>query len=63
MCNLFSKERLQIDHWLPLSLGNPLTRKNAVLLCKSCNSSKKDKLPTLKFNENIVRKIESLLFS
>ena len=42
-CN--SIERLSIDHHYPLSKGNPLTLNNAVLLCKSCNSSKNNKLP------------------
>lgn len=42
-CN--SKERLEIDHHYPLSKGFGLTLKNAVLLCKSCNSSKHNKMP------------------
>ena len=40
-----SIENLCIDHIYPLSLGNPLTRTNACVLCKLCNCSKKDKLP------------------
>ncbi len=36
---------LSIDHHVPLSFGAPLTRANAVLLCRSCNSRKASKLP------------------
>jgi len=43
--NCESKDNLCIDHHKPLSKGYPLNRKNAVLLCKSCNSSKNDKSP------------------
>ena len=43
--NCGAKEDLCIDHNYPLSRGYALTRKNAVLLCRSCNSSKLDKLP------------------
>lgn len=43
--NCGSTKKLTIDHHLPLAKKNPLTIKNAVVLCKSCNSSKKDKLP------------------
>jgi len=42
-CN--SDKDLCIDHHYPLYLGNPLTISNAVLLCRSCNSSKSIKLP------------------
>ena len=38
-------ENLQIDHHYPLSKGFGLSLKNAVLLCKQCNISKRDKLP------------------
>ena len=38
-------ENLELDHHNPLSRGNSLNRSNAVILCKSCNSSKKDKSP------------------
>lgn len=38
-------QTLCIDHHYPLSAGNPLTRKNAVILCNSCNASKSNKLP------------------
>ncbi len=43
--NCGDKKSLEFDHHYPLSLGNPLTLSNAVLLCKSCNSSKSNKLP------------------
>jgi 5-methylcytosine-specific restriction endonuclease McrA len=37
-CN--SRDDLCIDHHNPLYLGNALTRSNAVVLCRKCNSSK-----------------------
>ncbi len=37
--------RLALDHNMPLSAGFPLELGNAVLLCNSCNSSKRDKFP------------------
>lgn len=40
-----SKNKLSIDHHKPLSKGFPLKIGNAVLLCRSCNSSKRDKDP------------------
>ena len=43
--NCGCKENLTIDHHKPLSKGFPLSRLNAVVLCKSCNSSKHDKSP------------------
>ena len=42
-CN--AEDNLAIDHHYPLSKGHALTRENAVVLCRSCNSSKGDKLP------------------
>ena len=36
-------DRLEVDHVYPLSKGYGLTPDNAVILCKSCNSSKRDK--------------------
>jgi len=43
--NCGTTNNLEIDHHYPLSKGNPLTRTNAVVLCRSCNSSKHTKLP------------------
>jgi len=43
--NCGSRERLEIDHHYPLSRGHKLTLDNAVLLCKSCNCSKGNKMP------------------
>ena len=43
--NCGSTDRLQIDHHNPLSKGNVLSKNNAVVLCISCNSGKRDKLP------------------
>ncbi len=43
--NCKSKENINIDHHNPLLLGFALSRNNAVLLCKSCNSSKGSKMP------------------
>ena len=56
-------KKLEIDHWHPLSKGNPLTRENAVLLCKYCNCSKGNKEPNEHFTEIITNKIETKLTS
>lgn len=40
-----STEKLTIDHHMPLSLNEGLSRSNAVILCKSCNCKKHKKLP------------------
>ena len=37
-CN--SKENLSVDHYRALSKGHALTQSNAIILCRSCNSSK-----------------------
>lgn len=42
-CN--KSKHLCIDHIYPLSRGHALTRKNACILCKHCNSSKGNKNP------------------
>ena len=43
--NCGATDDLCIDHHKPLSKGNPLTRKNAVLLCNKCNTEKWAFLP------------------
>lgn len=40
-----SDDRLAIDHVHPLSKGGKLEPGNVVILCKSCNSTKKNKTP------------------
>lgn len=40
-----STKSLSVDHVLPLDKGFGLSPSNAVLLCKSCNSTKRDKMP------------------
>jgi 5-methylcytosine-specific restriction endonuclease McrA len=45
-----STDELHVDHYLPLSKGNPLRSGNAIILCKSCNSSKRTR-PASKFFE------------
>ena len=39
-------ESIHIDHLYPLSEGNALTQNNAIILCRSCNSSKGVKNPS-----------------
>ena len=59
--NCDCKENLTIDHHQPLSKGFPLARDNAVVLCKSCNSSKNDKLPEDFYNFYDLMLIEKIL--
>lgn len=50
-----------IDHWLPLSKGHALTMANAVLLCRSCNSSKNNRLPSTMYTATVIAQIEEQL--
>ena len=64
ICGKTQKEEgqtLAIDHWMPLSNGNPLTMSNSVLMCRSCNSSKHDKLPSVRYDAETVKRIERSL--
>jgi 5-methylcytosine-specific restriction endonuclease McrA len=56
-----SVKSLCLDHWYPLSRGYPMTRKNAVLLCFSCNASKSNKLPSQIYSQDIINNIEGIL--
>lgn len=56
-CN--STDRLEIDHFYPLSKGNALTRKNAILLCRSCNAKKRDKLPVNFFTQDQLNDLQN----
>ena len=58
-CN--SENNLHIDHHYPLSKGHPLTRNNAVLLCRSCNSIKNSKLPEDFYSEDKLKQLENIL--
>lgn len=54
-------DRLEIDHHYPLSLGHALSFNNAVLLCKSCNSSKNDRLPEDFYTKEQIERLQCLL--
>lgn len=43
-CNELSNERLQIDHFIPLSRGGVNQARNLVAACQSCNAEKGDML-------------------
>lgn len=58
-CN--TTENLTIDHHKPLSKGYALDRYNAVLLCKSCNSSKWNKTPEEFYNEKDLELLDFML--
>lgn len=59
--NCGSGKNLSIDHHCPLSKGNPLKIDNAVLLCKSCNSSKRDTSPEVFYSKNKLKKLNKKL--
>ena len=40
-----SRDRITVDHFIPLSLGGADILRNLVPACRSCNSSKQDKEP------------------
>jgi hypothetical protein len=58
--NCGSKENLAIDHHVPLSKGKQLTLSNAVILCRSCNSSKKDKMPKDFYSKEQLQELRGL---
>jgi 5-methylcytosine-specific restriction endonuclease McrA len=43
-----SSENLELDHFIPWSLGGNTTLENCMVLCKSCNMDKYNKLPITK---------------
>jgi 5-methylcytosine-specific restriction endonuclease McrA len=59
--NCGSTERLCIDHCKPLSKGFGLSLQNATLLCKSCNSSKHNKMPEEFYSEEKLNILSKLL--
>lgn len=52
---------LTLDHHYPLSKGYPLSIENAVILCKSCNSSKSVKLPYEFYTKDELNSVEYIL--
>lgn len=59
--NCKSVKNLCIDHHRPLSKNNVLSLLNAVILCKSCNSSKSDKNPEDFYGVNECKKLDKML--
>ena len=59
--NCGSIHDLCIDHHYPLSKGHALSRGNAVILCRSCNSSKWDKPPEEFYSKERLCIIERIL--
>ena len=58
-CN--SNKDLCIDHLRPLSKGFALSRKNAIVLCMKCNSSKGNKMPEDFFSSDKLMYIKGIL--
>ena len=56
-----AESNLHIDHWLPLSRGYALSRTNAVVLCKTCNAKKSNKMPYEFFTKEVYDQIQSKL--
>lgn len=59
--NCGSLERLEIDHHYPLSRGYGLSPHNAVLLCKSCNASKNNKMPEQFYTSDQIKTLNHML--
>ncbi len=59
--NCGSTEKICVDHNNPLSKGFALTRKNAVLLCFGCNSSKYTKIPAEFYSPAKLKKLKKIL--
>jgi 5-methylcytosine-specific restriction endonuclease McrA len=58
--NCGSEQNLTIDHHFCLNNGNPLTLKNAVVLCQSCNSKKNDKNPEFFYSDEQLDKLKRM---
>lgn len=58
--NCGSKKNLTIDHHKPLFHGYALSIDNAVVLCKPCNSSKKDIMPEDFYSKKQIKEIKKL---
>lgn len=56
-----SPKKLQLDHHLPLSGGHALAYGNAVVLCRSCNSSKWNRQPADFYTPAELRRLEPYL--
>ena len=59
-CN--SENNLTVDHHMPLSAGFPLEENNAVVLCRSCNSSKGTKLPKEFYTKTQLKELQNVLY-
>jgi hypothetical protein len=55
------KENLTLDHYYPLNKGFVLTLNNAMILCRSCNSSKSDLYPEEFFSTEDITLIEEIM--
>ncbi len=53
-------EWLEVDHFRPISKGNPLTDNNAVILCRYCNASKRDSDPEGFFSEEQMKELSEV---
>jgi len=56
-----TKEKLEIDHWYPLSKGYALSRTNAVLLCRTCNAHKHNHLPNTFYDIDTYNRISMII--
>lgn len=52
---------LTIDHHIPLSCGKILSHSNAVVLCRSCNSSKGTRIPGEFYSIDQIIKLNNIL--
>ena len=55
-----SSESLSIDHHIPLSMNEGLSRSNAVILCRSCNSKKRNKHPKAFYTKQELERLRLL---
>lgn len=59
--NCGSINHLEIDHHRPLASGHGLSIDNAVILCRSCNASKRDKSPEEFYSQDRLLQITQIL--
>lgn len=60
--NCGSTKKLSLDHHKPLSKGHVLVESNCVLLCRSCNSKKRDKDPENFYTKDQLKTLREVYF-
>lgn len=60
-CGLSERNRLAMDHHIPIARGGHFVPGNLVALCLFCNNSKSDKLPEAFYTQEELERLQPLL--